>query len=330
MLSRVAENLYWMARYVERAENTARLINVNTNLLLDLPRKIRFGWEPLIEITGGESIFRELYEEPGERQVMRFFMGDERNPGSIVSSLRSARENARTVRDIIPREAWEQINDLYLNTKANAQGGISQNRRYDFLKSIILGTQQITGLLAGTMSHDFGYDFIRLGRNLERADMTTRIIDVRSADLLPERDESLKPFDNIQWMSVLKSLTAYQMYRRQVQQPVRRPLVLHFLLQDRQFPRAFYHCLGEVEGCLLDLPRHDAPLRVVNRLQRMVTEASPHDLVQQELHEFIDNLQLGLAELHAVIRETYYAAMVAAPRAEGGAEDAAQSQRQVS
>ena len=325
MLSRVAENLYWMARYVERAENTARLVNVNTNLLLDLPKRIQLGWEPLIEITGSEAVFGALYTDPTERNVLRFLVRDERNPGSIVSSLRDARENARTVRDIIPREAWEQVNNLYLTTREGARAGMGQARRYDFLKSIILGAQQITGLLAGTMTHDYGYAFIRVGRNLERADMTTRIIDVRSADLLPERDESLKLFDNLQWMSVLKSLTAYQMFRRQVQQPVRRSLVLEFLFKDRNFPRALYHCLGEVEGCLRQLPRHDNPLGTINRLQRLVAEASPEGLTQQQLHEFIDDLQLGLGEVHTTIYETYFAGV-----AEAGWDGAPQRQQQAS
>jgi uncharacterized alpha-E superfamily protein len=313
MLSRVANRLYWMARYIERAENSARLVNVNTHLQLDLPRKVRFGWGPLIEITGSEDLFAELYDEASERSVIRFLVSDERNPGSILSSLRDARENTRTVRDIIPREAWEQLNDLYLYTKSNAQASQSQSRRYNYLKTIILGAQQITGLLAGTMSHDYGYDFIRLGRNLERADMGTRILDVRSASLLPDQSEELRPFDYIQWVSVLKSMSAYQMYRQHMQVPVRRPVVLQFLLQDRQFPRAFYHCVCEVENCLKSLPRSDSPVRTVTRLQRMVTEAKPYDLEQAELHRFVDELQLALAELHMEIHKTYFESETLAP-----------------
>jgi len=307
MLSRVAENIYWLARYVERAENTARLVNVNTHLLLDLPKKVRFGWEPLIQITGSASLFHELYGAADERSVMRFLLADERNPGSILNALHQARENTRTIRDIIPREAWEQINDLYLHAKSELASGLSQRRRYDYLRSIMLGAQTITGLLAGSMTHDAGYAFLRMGRNLERADMTTRIIDVRSANLLPEQDEELAPFDNIQWMSVLKSLTAYQMYRRQVRLRVRRPDVLKFLFQDRLFPRAFYHTLCEVETCLHTLPRSDTPLRTINHLQRVVSEARPEGLDQAELHRFIDHLQLELADLNNQITATYFA-----------------------
>jgi uncharacterized alpha-E superfamily protein len=315
MLSRVAQKLYWLARYVERSENMARLVSVNINLQLDLPRRVRFGWGPLIDITGSADVFAEFYDEPGERNVVRFLINDERNPGSILSSLNAARENGRTVRDIIPREAWEQINNLYLSVKSEAQGGLAQSRRLDLLKSVIGGAQQLTGLLAGTMSHDYGYDFIRVGRNLERADMTSRIIDVRSASLMPDASESLGPFETIQWMSVLKSLTAYQMYRRHERVAVRRPDVLRFLLQDRIFPRAFYHCVGEAEGCLRDLPRNDAPLRLVTQLQRTITEAKPETLTQTALHEFIDGLQLSLGELHDEIHRTYFATTTPAPAA---------------
>jgi uncharacterized alpha-E superfamily protein len=173
------------------------------------------------------------------------------------------------------------------------------------------------------MSHDYGYDFIRLGRNLERADMTSRIIDVRSANLIPDLAENLRAFENIQWMSVLKSLTAYQMYRRHARVAVRRPDVLRFLLQDRIFPRAFYHCVGEVEGCLRDLPRSDAPLRLVTQLQRTISEAKPDTLSQEALHGFIDDLQLSLGELHDEIHRTYFAITTPAPSAKADEASAA-------
>ncbi|MBU1190499.1 MAG: alpha-E domain-containing protein [Gammaproteobacteria bacterium] len=306
MLSRVAERIYWMARYIERSENIARMIKVNSYLLLDLPRKARLGWGPLIDIMGAGELFYSIYKEPSERNVVKFLIGDERNPSSILMSLKSARENARTIRDIIPREAWELINELYLLAKNEVQTGMTQNHRQDYLDSIIGGAQQNTGLLAGTMTHDEGYDFLRMGRNLERADMTTRLIDVRSANLLPDQDGALSPFDNIQWMSVLKSLTAYQMYRREMQGPVRRGVVLDFLFKSREFPRAIYHTLGEVESCLSDLPHNEAPLRSVTHLQRLVKDAEPAKLPPPGLHAFIDDLQLELDKLHGAIADTYF------------------------
>ena len=306
MLSRVAENIYWMARYIERAENIARLINVNTNLLLDLPKSANVGWVPIIEILGSGQLFNEQYDTPDERNVLRFIISDQKNSGSIVSSLNSARENARTIRDIIPRESWERINDLFMVAKSNAQSGIARKHRYDYLSSVITGAQTITGQLAGTMLHDVGYDFLRMGRNLERTDMTTRIIDVRSGDLLEHEHEALTPYESIQWMSVLKSLTAYQMYRRSVQTRVSRPYVLKFILKDRNFPRAVTHTLGEVEACLANLPRNKDIKKQLGEIQQFVLDADPAILKQNELHKFIDELQLKLIQFNSAVADTYF------------------------
>jgi len=231
---------------------------------------------------------------------------DMRNPNSILSSLNMARENTRTIRDIIPREAWEQVNALYLNTKTNARSVTTQRHRFDYLRSVILGVQTISGLLAGTMTHDEGYEFLRVGRNLERADMTTRIIDVRSATLLPDMSEELSPFENLQWVSVLKSLTAYQMYRREMRQRIRRPDVLKFLLQEEHFPRSFYHALCQVNSCLNNLPHNEKVLKLVAKLKKSLLKADFQKLDQEKLHEFIDELQLGVIKINDGINETYF------------------------
>lgn len=311
MLSRVASNIYWMTRYLERAENTARLINVHGNLLLDLPHKTTtFGWEPLLAIAGADISFYEYYKTANETNVVKFLMTDTHNPSSIISSLEMARENLRTTRDSVPREAWEELNNLYLIAQEQIGKGVSRRVRYDFLKDIIRSVQQITGLLHGTMSHDTAYNFMRIGCYLERADMTTRIIDVRSANLLhPEGgDTELAPFANIQWMSVLKSLTGYQMYRQHVRLRVRGADVLNFVLRDNQFPRSSFYCLERMGYCLKGLPRYHAPYRKVKKLQRQVQEADVKALAleKSQLHEFIDVLQLGLAGVHNSVNEVYF------------------------
>jgi uncharacterized alpha-E superfamily protein len=231
-------------------------------------------------------------------------------PDSIMSALQNARENVRTMRDFLPREAWEQLNELYLTARSQLSSALSKHKRYDYLRSIIAGTQQMVGIFASTIAHDHGYDFLRLGRYLERADMTTRIIDVRSADLIADHGD-LTPFYNIQWMSVLRSMSAYQMYRRQIQGPVRRADVLRFLFQDRQFARSVYYCLFHAEAFLRHLPRNGAPLQHLAQLQRLIDEADLQQLKQQDLHDFIDELQRELATIHDQITATYFA--VAAP-----------------
>jgi uncharacterized alpha-E superfamily protein len=309
MLSRVAENLYWLGRYVERAENTARMVNVNANLLLDLPKGTTPEWQPLVAITGADGLYRERHG-PGydERTALRFLIAETTNPGSMLSSLSLARENARTIRDFIPREAWEQINEMYLHAKDNLASGLSKRGRYPYLKRVILGAQTLTGMLAGTMTNDAGYDFLRIGRNLERADMTIRLLDVRSASLLPDDPHALRPFENILWMSVLKSLTAYQMYRRKMQARVRRQDVLSFLFKDTDFPRAFLHCLSVVEHGLWRLPRNDVPLRATSRVQRTVQGAEVAAMSQAELHAFIDQLEIAIGHLSDEISRTYFLA----------------------
>ncbi len=315
MLSRVAKNIYWLARYLERAEDTARMVNVNTHLLLDLPTIGRtFGWEPMITIMGSNKLFYELHQEHTEDNVMNFLLDDSRNSSSIHSSLAQARENMRTTREIFPKEAWEQLNNLYLFVKEEEANGLTKSNRYDFLKQVILGCQQFTGILMGAMSHDAAYNFFLLGSYLERADMTSRTLDVRSANLFSQGSEEsnikLSPFYNIQWMSVLKSLTAYQMYRQHVRTRVKGADVLKFLLQDHEFPRSVFFCLGMVENRLSGLPKNDSPRRTLSHLQRQVQAANVRELAYQGLHKFIDDLQIGFGEVHKQIAGNYFGEVV--------------------
>lgn len=306
MLARVAETLFWMSRYLERAENMARLINVNANLLLDIPKKTTLGWEPLIDITGTREHYLKSNENFEERSVLRYLVSDVDSPVSIVSALKSARENARTIRDVIPREAWEQINALNYYATDQLSAGLSKRGRFSYLKEIILRNQTISGLLAGTMNQDQGYLFIRMGRNLERADMTTRIIDVRTANLLTNENMELRPFENIQWMSVLKSLTAYQMYRQSMQARVRRGDVLKFLFQSKKFPRSIYFCAQQLEQCVLQLPNFEEVLNQIHSLMDMVQGADLEALDQNQLHEFIDQCQIEFNAIHNALVDNYF------------------------
>jgi len=306
MLSRVASNLYWLARYLERAENTARLINVNSHLLLDLPTKVKLGWEPIVDILSFRDKFYETYKDVDEKSVINFMVVDKNNPGAILTSLKSARENARTIKEIIPREAWEQINALYLFVTENQKDAFTRRSRYAYLNKIILANQTITGLLAGTMSHDEAYAFVRLGRNLERADMSTRIIDVRSATLLSEIDSELPAFSNIQWMGVLKSMTAYQMYRREVRVRINREDVLAFLLTNPRFPRSLVHAIEQIERAVTELPNSKDTVEKTSRVKGYLLNAKPATLKQEKLHEFIDDMQLGLIEIDKQIEDSYF------------------------
>lgn len=305
MLSRVAERVYWMGRYIERAESTARLAKAYTNQIMDLPKGFDPGWRSLVDISGANELFESHYHNYDERNTTKFLIADTFNYGSILSSLAMARENVRTSRDLMPTEAWEHANELYLYAKNNVQQGLTRKGRFQFLKQIIFRCQQITGLLAGTMSHDAAYDFIRIGRNLERADMTTRIVDSAVFLLMPRKDAPLE-YDSILWVNVLKSLSGFQMYRQHVRNRVVGDSVISYLLKDLAFPRAVAHTITEAESALSHLPRNEAPLRAIARLQRRVSGVDPYKMSLDEMHKFIDELQAELNDTHEQIRSTWF------------------------
>ncbi len=303
MLARVAGNIYWMARYLERAEDMARLVNVNANLTLDLPKGLSPIWGQLVAITGAGENYVGDFEE---RSVLKFLISDTSNHVSILTSLANARENARTIRDVIPREVWESINTIYLHAKDSAQQALTKRGRYPFLQEIITECQHISGTLSGTMNHDAGYTFLKIGRSLERADMTSRIIDTRSANLVPDATMTKATYDNLQWMSVLKSLTGYQMYRREMQVRIQRQDVLRFLIQSKVFPRAIARSMTELEFSLDSLPNHESTLLVVHRTKRQLDNMDIGKLKQAELQAAMDQLQVGFAQIHDEVSAVYF------------------------
>jgi len=312
MLSRVAERVYWMARYLERAENLARLMNVYSNMLLDLPRGTKVGWHTLIDIAGAHDDFEASKKAHDERTVMKYLLA-EQNGISLLSVLAMARENARTTREIIPAEAFEQINNLHIFVKENSSSGTSRVARNQLLEEIISNCQQLAGIWAGTLSHNNVYRFIRMGRNLERADMTTRIVDVGSGDLLPTIDgenlietDANEAYQDTLWMNVLRSLSAYQMYRQNVQDRVNAEDVVMFLLQDEEFPRSMTYCLNQVKECTSELSNNTKALRQVARALDAGRKARIPKLLSNGLFNYIDNLQKEIAAIHVFISNTWF------------------------
>ena len=222
----------------------------------------------LVQITGGGERYRELHPSPAVDTAERFFVADRDNPSSVRSSLAPARESVRTTRDIVPSEAWRSINELCLWVTQELDAETSHRRRYGIHSRVVERCQQISGLLADTMSHDAAYQFFRLGRGIERADMTTRIIDVAAAMLLGRED--LARFDNTLWMAVLQSLSAYQMYRQKVRRRIYGPDVIAYLLKDTQFPRAIAFSMRELGAALAMLPRSGEPIKKLGDLRRML------------------------------------------------------------
>jgi len=306
MLSRVAETLYWLARYIERAENTARLLRVNAQLVLDTPRGVTPGWDALIGIIGMDQQFSECCDQPNERNVVKYLIGSFENHSSILGSLTAARENARTVREILPRSAWEVINELHLFAKDNLQQGISKKGRDHYLDEIIGGSQRLGGLFGSVMYRDEGFHFLRIGRNIERADMTTRILDVRSTDLFDEEQIESRTLDALQWISVLKSMSGYQIYRRTVQTRVSRSPALTFILKDPHFPRSVIHCLYVLEESVGGFGTGDGVMRKLRSVARKIRKLETDELSQQALHDFLDDVQLGIVQVHEALARTYF------------------------
>jgi uncharacterized alpha-E superfamily protein len=306
MLSRVAEAIYWVGRYIERAENTARLVSANTTLTLDLPQGVSPGWGPMITLLGCNQAYFERHPEITERRVVHFLIADRDNPGSILSSLALARANTRTIREVLPREGWELVNQLYQASADALRPSVARRDRHAFLQRVIQGVQTLTGLLASTMNHNLAYMFLNLGRKLERADMTTRIVDIRWEGPLSEDAGELRIFQDVPWMTILETLGAYQMYRQTMQVRIRRDKVLEFVFKHAEFPRSLAYCMENIRYNLLRLPNNQAALLEVDHIDRAIDAAQEKEMGDELLHTFVDRMQIRLGKLHTAIAKAYF------------------------
>ncbi len=269
LLSRVAESVYWAARYLERAEATARLVHVHTELFLDLPKAAGLGWAPLLAVTGSGRAFRQRHASASEEEVVDFLAISAEHQGSIVASVAQAHANLRVTQAILPNEAWGVLNQLHLWAAETRHEAVDRRSRLAWTAHLIRQCQLFSGLLEGTMSHDDTYAFLEIGRGLERADMTTRVLDVQAGTLVGQSD-SARPFADLMWMGVLRSLSAHQMFRRVTGPMVSGPVALRFLLRDPQFPRSVERCLIEISRALLELCRHHEPMAGCAEVQQLL------------------------------------------------------------
>ncbi|GAB4216674.1 MAG: alpha-E domain-containing protein [Synechococcales cyanobacterium] len=296
MLSRVADALYWLNRYVERAENIARFVDVNLNLILDSPSHLPQQWDPLIFTSGDVGSFRERYADSRAEHVIRFLAFDRESPNSIITCLRLARENARSIREIISSEMWEQINAFYLmvNEAVNHE---PMTTLPAFFAEVKLASHLFAGVMDATMSHNEGWHFGQLGRYIERADKTARILDVKYFILLPSPGDVGSTLDELQWMALLKSASAYEMYRKLGQHRITPQQVAQFLIFDAEFPRSIQFCLAEADKSLHQITA--TPIgtwqrgseRTLGRLRSELGYLTIDEVVEEGLHEFLDRLQ---------------------------------------
>lgn len=310
MLSRVAETIYWMNRYMERAGNIARVMDVNFRLMLDLPTGVSVQWDALVRTTGDYDKFLERYGTPTADNVIRFLTFDAENSNSILSCVRLARENARSVREIISSEVWEQLNRFYLAISDAAVRKLESPE--EFFSETKLATHLFVGLIHSTMSHGPAWHFARLGRVLERADQTSRIVDVKYFILLPSVDDVGTPLDEIQWTAVLGSASALEAYR-QKHGRVTADQAVAFLVLDREFPRALHYCLGVADRSLHSISHTPADTyanpaeRRLGQLRSEFDFTPASEIIGSGLHEYLDAFQTKLNSIGACIHETFFA-----------------------
>jgi uncharacterized alpha-E superfamily protein len=327
LLSRAAEAIYWMARYIERAENVARFIDVNIHLQLDLPLEPAYQWQPLIDTSGDADFFQKNYGKAKKSSVIKFLVWDTNNFNSIASCLRSARENARSVREIISSEMWEQLNSIYL--KIQSQRALQDSERLaEILRSIRMGCHMFEGITDSTMSYNEAWHFLRLGRQLERADKTSRILDVKYFMLLPTAHSVGTPYDDIHWSAVLKSVSGFEMYRKRHGRIQPRNIV-QFLVLDREFPRAIRHSLRAADESLhaitgVPLGSCEFPSeRTLYPLRAELDYIPVETIIGQGLHEYLDGLQQRMNTLDDHLARDFFQAAAQAQSQTQSAGDAA-------
>lgn len=328
MLSRVANSIYWMSRYVERAENVARFVDVNLNLALDFPEAAP-QWSPLVATTGDHELFESRYGEASRESVLRFLTFDLEAPNSIVSCFSRARENARSIREVISSEMWEEVNRAYLMVMDAARACVSLTEAHDFFTEVKQASQLFVGVTDLTMSHNEGWHFGNMARLLERADKTSRILDVKYYLLLPGPSHVGMTVDELQWAAVLRSASAFEMYRKR-HGSITPAKIVEFLMLNREFPRSVRFCLEKAEGSLHSIT--GAPVgswtsaseREMGRVVADLAYAETSAMISEGIHQHIDDFQRRMNRIGDAVHEQFFAmkpteAADAAPRASSSA-----------
>jgi uncharacterized alpha-E superfamily protein len=314
MLSRVANSIYWMNRYLERAENAARMIETQLHMVLDLPslREDPDAWKPLVDITGDEEYFKEKLGDPTQENVMFFHTFDGSYAHSIKSCLTAARENARSIREVIPSEIWEKINKLYLEVAGMGTSIRAFKDPHKFYSDIKMACHLIMGIAYTTMSRGEGWHFAQLGRYLERADKTSRILDVKYFIILPRLDYVGSSMDSVQWSALLKSTSSFEMYRKRFNL-ISPENIVDFLVFDREFPRSILFCVNQAEQALSKIM--GTPVGTFNndlekqfgKLSGKLNYTNVTEVMNFGLHQFLDGVQSDLNDLGEAIHENFFA-----------------------
>ena len=315
MLSRVAESLYWMARYIERAEAVSRLAAVDFQAQLDGARS--GGWEDVVAITSDPELFRSLCPERDERSALRFLFTHASNPNGVLTTLSRARENARSVRDQISSEVWEHLNRLYLLARDGSAG--MADEPYAFFLRVRAGSQAFEGITAATMTHGEAFQFIQLGRFLERAATTVRTLAVRYQEVRSFEEGTAA--SSLGLMTLLKSCSAFEPYQRQHASQLQARLVAEYLLLSPQFPRAVLFCLQRAAQALEAVSpppvratdRLDTPGRLLGRLLADLSYLDTGAGLEEGLPSLLDHLVRKIHVVGNEITRSYFNTRVILP-----------------
>jgi uncharacterized alpha-E superfamily protein len=331
MLSRVADSIYWMARYVERAENVARFIDVNLNLMLDAPVGYEQQWQPLVNTTGDQDAFAKRFVAATQQNTIYFLTFDPENPNSILSCLAAARENARSIREIISSEMWEQLNTFYLTVKDAAERNGALDKPHQFYTEVKQASHLFNGVTDATLTRHEAWHFLEMARMLERADKTSRILDVKYYILLRSVSDVGTPFDEIHWAAVLRSASAFEMYRKRHGRIVPGGII-QFLLLDPEFPRSVRFCLDSarrslhaITGTPLGSFRNTSE-KLLGQLCSDLAFTNVDEVNALGLHEYLDDLQTKMNQVGTGIYETFFAFKT--PKASKPAKKVTQEQTQ--
>ncbi|GMQ30924.1 alpha-E domain-containing protein [Algoriphagus confluentis] len=312
MLSRVASHIYWLGRYLERAENYARFIDVNFNLMQDLPMDLKEQWQPLVAATGDLDVYVSKHKDFERHQVMYFLAFDPDNPNSMFSAVTKARENARIIRENLSKETWEKANELYYMLQTGLEKKVwkkeDPRQFFEMVKNQIL---LLYGLADATVARTEGWYFRQLGQMLERADKTSRILDVKYHILLPSPNEVGTPLDFLHWTALLKSVTGFNTYRR-LYGNIDPSGVVEFLVLNKYFPRSIYYCLKEAERflhCISDNTGDgfkNSAEKAIGEMKSRLEYSEVDDIISVGLHEYLDGLQLKINHISDLISENFF------------------------
>jgi uncharacterized alpha-E superfamily protein len=312
MLSRIADALFWLARYIERAEDTARILDVNYYMLIEQSnRPERLRWDPLVAMAGEENLFRSCYREANANTVFEFLAFRPDNPSSIMQCISKARENARTIRDRISREMWEDINGLYHaigRFDAAEEAAVGPHRVCDAIK---FGSHRFHGVTDATLPHDEGWQFLRIGWSLERAEMTARLVDEQYQNLNEGQPSASTP-DHRGWMAVLKSVGAYEAYHRRYHSSIEPEQVVEMLILHAQHPRSIRFSTAEVQAGLRAISgsTHGSYANEAERLAGKALESLLYDTIGEifraGLHPYLGSLNRIFRAIGEDIAKTYF------------------------